>query len=260
MTVQQATAARERSTITIRRPAPPATATRSFSEALIDAALDLPASNDRPFGGGTMRDRVEAFGAHGLLDEGGSKELGSGDEGGDEATASAGPEDRRPPAQLAPESDTGVDAAAGSEPEDTVRQSRTDGGGTGLSGAGGMQEAGACTTEAFPASAGTAASAAPIGVADRTSSTTTDRAVEPGPSERPSTFDRPERAASALQVALDAHGAEAVVSVGGSAIEPEDGDALHEAVSRLLASHGLSLGELRATRRARRGGTQQGRS
>ena len=52
-----------------------------------------------------------------------------------------------------------------------------------------------------------------------------------------------------MSVGMDIHGDGVAVSVVSDHWSDDDGDALHHAVARLLARHGLVLSELRVTRR-----------
>lgn len=75
-----------------------------------------------------------------------------------------------------------------------------------------------------------------------------------GPSQAALRRDPAAFAASQVKVSLDHHDAGVAVSVVADIDPDADAGAIHEAVSHLLARHGLVLSDLRVTRRPGAGG------
>ncbi len=85
--------------------------------------------------------------------------------------------------------------------------------------------------------------------------TTLEASASPeGPSQAALRRDPAALAASSVKVSLDHHDAGVAVSVVADIDPDDDPGAIHEAVSHLLARHGLVLSDLRVTRRPGAGG------
>lgn len=210
-----------------------------FADLLLGRALS---GDGHPFGSGTMRSNVEAFGAHGFFD--GSVPVAGSTEAVPQAEARPTADDCDPRA-----------AADGGETGPIIPEPTRSGSGPapGRSPGCAPPPADAERSPAFVAVPQEIQPSVPEPFA--AAAVATDGEMEPVPPARPvAPRARATQAAATLKVSLAADGAGAAVSVLGDVRETR----LHQAVSRLLARHGLVLRGLRVTRIPSAAGRQQG--